>query len=307
LKTSIALSAITLAASLTASADFSYTTTQKATGGSMAAMAGAAADRNGKYYLKGQKMASVNGDVATIMDFGAQTITTINNTQKTYTVKEFSDLAADAPTADLTADVKETGQKKNVNGFDASEVVITMNMDMEPGRGAPTMKMQVEVDMWIAADVPGASEMRDFFKKNASNFPWSAMMGSSGNPGMTKAMAQIQQQMAKMNGVPVEEIVRVKPGAGSQMAMPQMPQLTPDQQAKMQAAMAQMQAMQKQGGAQAAAAQQAMAAMAGMGRGPAAGGGSSTSLIEMTIDSSGFSSASLPDSVFAVPAGYTQK
>jgi len=68
--------------------------------------------------------------------------------------------------------------------------------------------------------------------------------------------------------------------------------------------------MAKQGGQSGAAAQQAMAAMGGMGaaggagRGPAAGGGGA--LIEITMDSSGFSSASVPDSVFAIPAGYTQ-
>ena len=32
--------------------------------------------------------------------------------------------------------------------------------------------------------------------------------------------------------------------------------------------------------------------------------GPQTSLLEMTIDSSDFSTASIPDSVFAVPAGY---
>jgi hypothetical protein len=47
-----------------------------------------------------------------------------------------------------------------------------------------------------------------------------------------------------------------------------------------------------------------MGAAGGAGRGPAAGGGGA--LIEITMDSSGFSSASVPDSVFAIPAGYTQ-
>ena len=84
---------------------------------------------------------------------------------------------------------------------------------------------------------------------------------------------------------------------------------TPEQQAKMQAAMAQMQTMSKQGGAQAAAAQQAMAAMAAMGRGPAASGatgGSSSALIEITVDNTGFSTEPVPDSEFVVPSDYKQ-
>jgi hypothetical protein len=68
--------------------------------------------------------------------------------------------------------------------------------------------------------------------------------------------------------------------------------------------------MQSQGGPGAAAAQQAMAnlgnmgaMMGGAGRGSASGAGS---MMEMTIDASGFSNASVADSVFAVPAGYKQ-
>jgi hypothetical protein len=132
------------------------------------------------------------------------------------------------------------------------------------------------------------------------------MTGSGGNPSMQKAMAQIQRKLAELDGMVAEQVIKIKPAGGTQM--PQMPQMTADQQAQMQAAMAKMQQMQQSGGqnAQSAAAmQQAMAAMGAMGRGPAAGGASG-SLIEMTIDSSGFSSAGIPDSVFAVPAGYKQ-
>jgi hypothetical protein len=50
---SVTLFTVVLAASFTASADFSYTTTQKLTGGAMAAMAAANADRTGKLCFKG--------------------------------------------------------------------------------------------------------------------------------------------------------------------------------------------------------------------------------------------------------------
>lgn len=312
----VLISAIALAATLTAQADFSYTTTAKATGGSMAAMAGAAMNQSSTTYIKGDKYASVNGAMSTIMDFGAQTITILNNTAKTYTVKKFSDLAAGAAAVtDATADVKETGQKKNINGFNCSEVVLSMGMDMSMGRGAPTMKMQLEVHMWVSPEVPGSASLRDFYKKNAASFPWGALasaQGGTGNESVQKALSTMQRKMADMDGAPVEQLVIVKAGdmGGPQMAqMPAMPQMTPQQQQQMQAAMAKMQQMQSAGGAQGAAAQQAMAAMAGMGRGPAAAGGSSGngSLIEITMDESKFSSDSVPDSVFAIPAGYKQQ
>jgi len=297
-----ALFALALAASLTANADFSYTTTQKSTGGMMGAMAGTAADRVNKVYLKGQKMMTTSGDISSIMDFGAQTITTVNNAQKTWSVKKFSDLGMGAAAnADVSIDVKETGQTKNVNGFNASEVIITMSMEMDAGRGGPPMKAQMEMDIWVSPDVPGAGEMRAFYQRNAANFPWSAMASGSGNASMQKAIAQMQRKIADLKGVPVEHVMRLKSAGGS---MPQMPQMTPEQMAQMQAAMAKMQAASKDGGAGSAAMQQAMANMANMGRGGSAGG--SGSLMEITSDSSGFSTASIPDSVFAIPAGYKQ-
>jgi hypothetical protein len=301
LRNTIALLALTLAAGVTASADFSYTNTMKATGGSMAAMAGTAADRTSKYYFKGQKIMTTTGDVSIIIDFGAQTVTTVNTGQKTYTVKKFSEVAA-GPGAnlDMTVDVKDTGQTKVINGMNATEALITMDMDMEMGRGAPAMKMQMEMHLWISPDVPGSSEVRAFYEKNMANFPWTAMAGGMGNPSVTKAMAQMQQVMAKLKGMPVEEVIKIKSAGGAgapQVAMPQMPQLTPAQQAQMQAAMSKMSPAQQA---------QMQAMMGGMGRGGAPAAGGSGSLLEMTGDASGFSSASVPDSVFAIPDGFKQ-
>ena len=62
-------------------------------------------------------------------------------------------------------------------------------------------------------------------------------------------------------------------------------------------ARAQMEAIIKQGGPGAAAAQQALARMGGA----ASGGGS---LFEITMESGDFSTSRIPDSVFAIPAGY---
>jgi hypothetical protein len=162
------------------------------------------------------------------------------------------------------------------------------------------------MDLWISSDVPGSSEVRAFYEKNMANFPWAAMTGGAGgNASVQKAMAQMQQAMAKLKGMPVQEVIRIKPAGGAaapQMAMPQMPQMSAAQQAQMQAAMAKLPPAQQ---AQMQAQMQAM--MGGMAKGaaPASASGSGA-LIEITGDASGFSSASVPDSVFAIPDGYKQ-
>jgi hypothetical protein len=291
---------LTLAAGMTARADFSYSTTMKMSGGMAAGMAGMN-DRATQHSFKGNKMKMDMGDTATILDFDAQTFTTIDNKKKTYTVMSFNDLGAmtgDAlkqSGAEISVDVKETGQQKNINGYNAKEVVMSMDIDNPQARQAG-MKMRMEMDMWISPDVPGAGELRAFYQRNAERFPWGAMSGGAGRggQGMQKGMAELQRKMASMNGVPVLQVVRMK-SAGNEGQMAQAQQ-------QMAKACAQFEEMKAKGGQQAAMAEQMMARM----NCKPGGGGGSGSLFETTMESSGFSANAIPDSAFAIPSGYQQ-
>jgi hypothetical protein len=234
-------------------------------------------------------MKTEQGDTATVVDFDAGTLTTIDNARKTVTVRNLNEVAAGQAPAGLAIDVKETGQRKTVNGFDAKEVVLTMETDLSQGRGMGG-KAQVEADLWIASGVPGTNEMRAFYQASGSRFP---------GAGIQAAIGEIQKKIASMDGVPVEEIIRVKPAAGA--GMPQMSKMSQAQSAQMDQARARLEAMKAQGGPAAAMAEQALARMGAMGAAP---GGGSGSLIEMTIDSTDFSSNAIPDSAFAIPSGY---
>jgi len=278
---------LALIAGAAARADFSYTQTSKSSGSESVT----------KHYLKGQKMLTDSGSVTTILDFDAQTVTSINKSQKTYTVTKFADMgqaAAAAGGADVKVDVKETGQHKTINGFDASEVVMTMQIDSPQmqGRGAG-MKLQMEMDLWISPDVPGAGDLLGFYKRNADRFPW-ASMAQGANPGMRAAMADLQRKISGLKGVPVLEVIRVKnPGAGGDQAA------AAQSDPRMAQARAQLEAMAKQGGPAAAQAQAALARMGG-------GGSASGALFETTLESANFSTNPVPDSVFAIPAGFQQ-
>src|SRR2546427_5605243 len=176
--------------------------------------------------MKGQKMKTDSGATALIMDFEAQTITTISNDQKTYTVTKFADTAQvlKKAGADVSVDVKETGQRKSVNGFNASQVMMTMSMEGMQG-APPGTKMVMEMEMWISSDVPGAQESRTFFQRNGERIPW-ASMGGGANPQMQKSMAEMQKKIAALGGVPVMQIVRMKMGgAGGDAQTQQMQQM----------------------------------------------------------------------------------
>jgi Domain of unknown function (DUF4412) len=286
-----------------AQADFTYTQTMKTTGGMFAAMAGKMGARTTRISLKGQKMKTDDGNSVIIIDLAGKTITTINNGQKSYTVRDVSDLKESAGDLNVTARFKETGQKKSVNGFNASEAILTMDMDVPPAG-----KAQVEVDMWVSADVPGGQQLRAFYSENGAKFPWQALAGSAGTPAVASAMTELQKKMATMNGVPVQQILRIKaPGAMPGTATPGAPPAFPSaaQISQMQEqARKQLEAMAAQDGPAAAIARQQLARM---GPPPQAGGESAAGsnwLLEMTIDSSDFSAAGIPDSAFEIPAGY---
>jgi hypothetical protein len=228
-------------------------------------------------------------------------------TQKTYTVAPFNTAAANTPQdIDAKIDVKETGQKKTINGYNASELVMTMTMDVDNPQARQMGPMNMEMDMWLSQDVPGVSELHDFYQRNMGKFPWSAMAAGA-NPSMQKAMAQLQKQMASLHGVQVETTIRVK-SAGGGPGGPAGP--SGEQMAQMRQAMAQacpqMQALMAQGGPVAAQIKAQYDRMCGSAAAPAAPTGSPNSLIEMTMDSSDFSTAGIPDSVFAIPAGFTK-
>ena len=272
---------LVLAANFLAHADFSYTQTRK---GSQGMAGAAAAPQVTKCFFKGSRVLFDSGATAHVIDYGAQTMTTIDKAAKTYSVRPMGgNMPADAANVDVQIDVKETGQTKTIAGFNCRQVVMTM------ATAAAGMKMQIETESWISADVPGWQNMRAFYQKNGSAL--SAMAG--GSPGVQKAMAEMQKKMSAMNGVAVLQPVRMKSAAGSEEQMGQA-------QAGLAQARARLEEMAKQGGQQGEMARQALARMPG-------GSGAGAPLYETTTESSDFSAADIPDSIFAIPAGFTRK
>jgi hypothetical protein len=187
MKVSALLAAI-LALTTPAHADFSYKTTRKATGGTMTKAAGETDPQVSRYYFKGQKMKIVNEQVATILDFDAHTVTSINNATRSYAVRSFGDVNAATKAGDeeVKADSKDTGRNMFLNGFDASDLLITIDVaGIDPfTRQAGKTELHLETDTWLSTNVPGSAEVNGFHRRNAGKFPWAAMGGPDpGEPG----------------------------------------------------------------------------------------------------------------------------
>ena len=315
-------------------ADFSYQRSSKITGGAMAGMmkfAGAFSKQarepiESTVAVKGNRMATVSKERASIIDLDAETITEVNFARKTYTVMTFAEMkqamedamqrVKNAPKQqseqppqqpsnvdmDFKVEVKETGESKEIAGLRTKEVILTMRMEGTDKDSGNKGAMVITNDMWITPDIPGYEEIREFHKRMAAKMNWSldSGMGSmlASRPDMARGMANLSKEVSKMKGIPVMTVMKMtgegQPGAAPAGTDGQ----TTTQQPKP---------------AQSPSISDALAGrFGGFGRKkkqtdstqtPAADS-SPGSLMETTTEMSGFSSAPVEPAKFAIPAGF---
>ncbi len=312
-------------------ADFKYDQTTRMTGGSMLRMMqmvgrGAADQQNSTIAVKGNKMATRSKDSITIIDLAAETTTTVNLKDQTYSVMTFAQtkeqmeklLAKGGKSSDtsVSVDGKETGKTATVNGMATSEWFMTMLV--EANSGGQKGQMRMEMSNWISkSKVAGFDEVTNFQRKMVEKMGLATLAGPAGpiaQPGMAKGMAELAKKMAEMGGVPVVTVMRMIP--------------TDPEQIK------QMEAMQSQpaGGPGRPTMGDALSSalggrLGGFGRkkkteeapaaspaaepaksaAPVEGSFSSTaSMMEMTTETLNFSSQTVDAAMLEVPAGYKE-
>ena len=331
-------------------ADFSYTETTQITGGSLLGMMKAVGTFSKQMRqagepvvstvtIQGNRMVRANAMRTEIVDLDKETITSIDHTHKTYTTMTFEQMKqqiADAiargnaqkDSSDSTAantdlsfqvKVRNTGATKDVAGVSANESILSMAMDATDKKSGQTGSLAITNDMWLAPEVPGYDEVREFQKRFAQKlgtvFSESinpAMLASQ--PGAAKAMADMVKEMSKLKGVPVLQVMRMGTTANgdplpaaSEAPLPQSnAPATPSagQVAKDSATSAITNSLGLGGlggfGRKKKAADPAPVADAdAKAQGPAV-------LVESNTQMSGFSQAAADASKFAIPSGYKQ-
>ena len=314
-------------------ADFKYEQTSTMTGGSMMAMmrmAGAAA-RNASqpsrttHYLKGDRMATVSDNTMSIVDVAAETITEVDLQKKTWSVMTFAEMKQmmermgdkGVEGVSFRVSAKPTGVVKKVNGFDAKEIVVTMEGESKDPRSGKSGTISITTDSWFASDIPGYEEVQAFGRKMAGKMDWTAGAagGMMGRPDMAKGMAEVAKEMAKIGGVPVLQVMKMSGGGPGG----DMPQLTPEQQAQ------QSQERPSVGNILGGALSGRLGGIGGLGRkkaapeqtqqtasapqplaaaAPASSGGDPSVLMETTIEMTNFSASAVDASRLEVPAGF---
>lgn len=208
-------------------ADFKYEQTARVTGGYMLRMMqtvgrGATDPITITTYVKGEQMAMQSPDSVTIFDLAAETTTTVNLKNQTYSVMTFAETKEQMEKAlanggqsdvNLSAEGKETGKTATVNNMATSEWFMTMPID--GGSGGQKGQMRMEMSLWISSSkVAGYEEVTNFQKKMVEKIGVASLAGPSGpmaQPGMAKGMAELNRKMAEMGGVPLITVMRMIP------------------------------------------------------------------------------------------------
>ncbi len=314
-------------------ADFSYEQTSKITGGMMASMMkvvgvfsrSAREPIRTSVLLKGDRMAHATPESVTVIDLSKETITEIRLKQKTYSVMTFAQMAQfldqmskkaakeNEGKADLNfkASVKETGQTRQISGLNTHEVILTLLMEGTDKETGNKGSMNMTSNMWMATDVPGYQEMNAFYQRMAQKLAWMPGSGvfTQGRGDIAKAFGDLQKEASKLQGVPVLQTV-VMGGAGT--GQPGQPAAQPAPKQEQRESPSIGGALGRLGGLgglgrrkKEEPKQEEQPQPAASGSGASAGAPAGT-LLEMTTETTNFSTASVDPSRFEVPAGFKQ-
>lgn len=142
--------------------------------------------------VKGNRKATVNGNTGKIIDLSEQKVYDLDMKKKTYTVTTFEQLrekmkedeekaqqeaAKEQPSEkpqpeqqpqqpqkqmQVDFDVKDTGQKKQIAGYDTHEAIITITVHEKGKALEDSGGIVLTDDVWLGPDIPQMKELSDF-------------------------------------------------------------------------------------------------------------------------------------------------
>jgi hypothetical protein len=255
--TAFALVGLAVFASTSVAAqDIEYTTVSKAefggTLGRMMKLTGTGDPTTEVTYIKGNRIRTDEGDESSsITDFGDGVMTWLNHQTKTFYSMSIADMTAaarqfaagyaadtlDQPQAaqeepQVTYDIKistdRTGKKERIQGSQAEQVLITMEIEAtevtEEEDSVLAGTMVVLADLWMSTDFPGYEAMQRMEAEWNKNW-WANSAGadaggmdqaSQTDPRIGAAMEKLGKEMEGLDGIALRStthFVVVPPGA----------------------------------------------------------------------------------------------
>jgi hypothetical protein len=193
--------------------------------------------------VKGDRKATLNDTTGQIIDLGEEKIYDLDLKRKTYKVTTFAELRrrmedaktkaeqnAKAQPADRTQpadkpepprdqknleidfDVKDTGQRKSLNGFDTHEAIMTIVVREKGRKLEQSGGMVLTSDMWLTPKIAAMSEVVDFDVRYAKKLYGPVLAGVSAEemstalamyPTLAPAMEKMRNEGVKLAGTAI--------------------------------------------------------------------------------------------------------
>jgi hypothetical protein len=194
--------------------------------------------------VKGDRKANLTDNGGQIIDLGEEKVYDLDARKKTYKVTTFEEIrrqireaqekaakeaksqegkeeqpAQKGKEMEIDFDVKETGQKKEIAGYNTREVIATITVREKGKTLEESGGMVLISDMWLAPKIAAMKEIQDFDIRYAKAIDVTGAAGASAEqlaaalamyPGLQKALARMQQEGTKMDGTPLESVLTVQ-------------------------------------------------------------------------------------------------
>jgi hypothetical protein len=176
-------------------------------------------------YVKGMKMRvdTVTGDTTrtSIYDVENQKLYMFDNKKKEADVWDMAQFSAEMSKAvsvqGMTASIKPNGQTKQVAGKTANGYDIAIAVPADTG--GMKMTMNLAGTTWVVKGAPGTADYVAFYKAAAEKgWIFSDPRAAKGQPGQAKAMSQMYEQFAKLDGLPYATDMNIKASGEGPMA-----------------------------------------------------------------------------------------
>jgi hypothetical protein len=215
--------------------------------GKMMNMFGGKAAREGvtsTVAVKGDRKATTNDQTGQIIDLAEEKVYDLDLKKKTYKVTTFAELRRrmeesrkkaeedarkeagkpkepekpaaadpDAKQIEIDFDIKNTGAKKTINGFDTHQAVMTVTVREKGKTLEQAGGMVMTTDMWLAPKIPQMREIAEFDARYAKQLYGTMIEGISAEqmaaamamyPMMKQAMGKMTSEGGKIDGTAIQ-------------------------------------------------------------------------------------------------------
>jgi len=115
--------------------------------------------------------------------------------------------------AKVKFDVKKSGQKKKISGYECEEFIIKMVGEGTDAVSGESQEFEVETHLWVSTQVKGYDQIENFQKKMAEKMGWeegysTGLMQSVSQYGIETE--ELAKKMSEIKGFPMMTVVKMR-------------------------------------------------------------------------------------------------